>query len=169
MLDVHHRIFVYKQKHPRGDAIPIIAQQLAQEAQLLCFDEFQVTDIADAMILKRLFLFLLDLNVVMVATSNRSPDALYEGGINRSLFLPFIELLKHTSDIISMEDSGKDYRLETQADGQSYFWSNKDVHGDNNINNNIQTQLEEILGGTAPKLRPRVFPFSLVARYKSPE
>ncbi|MGB3727267.1 MAG: cell division protein ZapE [Glaciecola sp.] len=149
MLDVHHRIFVYKQKHPRGDAIPIIAQQLAQEAQLLCFDEFQVTDVADAMILKRLFLLLLDWNVVVVATSNRSPDALYEGGINRSLFLPFIDMLKHTFDIISMEDSPKDYRLETRADGQSYFWSNKDVHGDNNSNNNIQAQLEEIFGGTA--------------------
>ena len=148
MLDVHHRIFVYKQKHPRGDAIPIIAQQLAQESQLLCFDEFQVTDIADAMILKRLFLFLLDWNVVVVATSNRSPDALYEGGINRSLFLPFIDLLKDTSDIICMEDLGKDYRLETQPGGQSYFWSNKDVRGDNNINNNIQTQLEEIFGET---------------------
>ncbi|MGJ8629486.1 MAG: cell division protein ZapE [Glaciecola sp.] len=147
MLDVHHRIFVYKQKHPRGDAIPIIAQQLAQEAQLLCFDEFQVTDIADAMILKRLFLFLLDWNVVVVATSNRAPDALYEGGINRTLFLPFIDILKHTSDIISMEDSRKDYRLENRAGGQSYFWSNKDVHGDNNINNNIQAQLEEIFGG----------------------
>lgn len=148
MLDVHHRIFIYKQKHPRGDAIPIIAQQLAQESQLLCFDEFQVTDIADAMILKRLFLFLLDLNVVVVATSNRSPDALYEGGINRSLFLPFIDLLKHTSDIISMEDLGKDYRLETQADDQSYFWSNEDVRGDNNINNKIHTQFEEIFGDT---------------------
>lgn len=146
MLDVHHRIFVYKQKHPRGDAIPIIAQQLAQESQLLCFDEFQVTDIADAMILKRLFLFLLDLNVILVATSNRSPDALYEGGINRSLFMPFIDLLKSTSDIISMEDLGKDYRLETQADGQSYFWSNNDFRG--NINNNIHTQLEEIFGDT---------------------
>ncbi|MEN8770194.1 MAG: cell division protein ZapE [Glaciecola sp.] len=145
MLDVHHRIFVYKQKHPRGDAIPIIAQQLAQEAQLLCFDEFQVTDIADAMILKRLFLLLLDWNVVVVATSNRHPDALYEGGINRSLFLPFIDMLKHTSDIISMEDSRKDYRLETRAGAQSYFWSNKDVHGDNNI----QAQLEEIFGDTA--------------------
>ena len=149
MLDVHHRIFIYKQKHPRGDAIPIIAQQLAQEAQLLCFDEFQVTDIADAMILKRLFLLLLDCNVVVVATSNRSPDALYKGGINRSLFLPFINILKQTSDIISMEDSGKDYRRETRAGDQSYFWHNKDVHGDNNINNNIQAQLEEIFGGTA--------------------
>lgn len=149
MLDVHHRIFVYKQLHPRGDAIPIIALQLAQEAQLLCFDEFQVTDVADAMILKRLFLFLLDLNVIMVATSNRSPDALYEGGINRSLFLPFIDMLKDTFDIISMEDSQKDYRLENRADGQCYFWSNKNIHGDNNINNNIQAQLEEIFGGTA--------------------
>jgi len=159
MLDVHHRIFVYKQKHPRGDAIPIIAQQLAQEAQLLCFDEFQVTDIADAMILKRLFLLLLlDWNVVVVATSNRPPDALYEGGINRSLFLPFIEILKHTSDIISMEDSRKDYRLETRAGGQSYFWSNKDVHGDNNINNNMQAQLEEIFGDTASGTEAEIIP-----------
>jgi protein AFG1 len=97
------------------------------------------------MILKRLFLLLLDWNVVVVATSNRHPDALYEGGINRSLFLPFIDMLKHTSDIISMEDSRKDYRLETRAGAQSYFWSNKDVHGDNNI----QAQLEEIFGDTA--------------------
>ena len=71
--DVHHRIFVFKQKYPQEDAIPVIAQQLAQEAQLLCFDEFQVTDVADAMILKRLFLFLLHCTVVVVATSNRSP------------------------------------------------------------------------------------------------
>jgi protein AFG1 len=159
MLDVHHRIFVYKQKHPRGDAIPFIAQQLAQEAQLLCLDEFQVTDIADAMILKRLFsLLLLDWNVVMVATSNRPPDGLYEGGINRSLFLPFIDMLKHTSDIISIEDSRKDYRLENRADGQSYFWSNKDVHGDNNINNNMQAQLEEIFGGTASGTEAEIIP-----------
>ncbi|MFW8590788.1 cell division protein ZapE [Glaciecola sp. 2405UD65-10] len=150
MLDVHHRIFVYKQKHPQGDAIPVVAQQLALEAQLLCFDEFQVTEIADAMILKRLFSLLIsDWNVVMVATSNRAPDALYEGGINRSLFLPFIDMLKHTSDIISMEDSQNDYRLENRADGQSYFWSNNGGHGDNNISNKVQAQLEEIYGGTA--------------------
>ncbi len=149
MLDIHRRIFEYKQEHPRGDAIPIIAQQLAQEAQLLCFDEFQVTEIADAMILKRLFLLLLDANVVMVATSNRSPDTLYEGGLNRALFLPFIDMLKDTSDIISMESSHKDYRRENRADGQSYFWSNPDVQGDENIK--IQAQLEAIFGGTASR------------------
>ncbi|WP_067100804.1 cell division protein ZapE [Marinomonas atlantica] len=158
MLDVHHRIFVYKQKHPRGDAIPIIAQQLAQEAQLLCFDEFQVTDIADAMIMKRLFSLLLDWNVVVVATSNRSPDSLYKGGINRSLFLPFIDMLKHTSDIISMEDSRKDYRLEKRACGQSYFWSNENVHGDNNSNKNMQAQLEEIFGDTASGTQAEIIP-----------
>ncbi|NRP94848.1 AFG1-like ATPase [Marinobacterium sp. xm-g-59] len=145
MLDVHHRLFVFKQKHPLDDVMPVVAQQLAQEAQLLCFDEFQVTDVADAMILKRLFSLLLDRNVVVIATSNRSPDTLYEGGINRSLFLPFIDMLKDRFDIISMEDSARDYRLETRADGHSYFWSNKDVHG----NNNIQSQLKAIFGGTA--------------------
>jgi len=154
MLDVHHRIFIYKKKHPQGDAIPVIAQQLAQEAQLLCFDEFQVTDVADAMILKRLFSLLLDWNVVVVATSNRSPDTLYEGGINRSLFLPFIDMLKHTFDIISMEDSPRDYRLETRADGQSYFWSNRDVHNDSNI----PRQLEEIFGGTASGTEAETIP-----------
>lgn len=158
MLDVHHRIFVYKQKHPQGDAIPVIAQELAQEAQLLCFDEFQVTDVADAMILKRLFSLLLDWNVVVVATSNRAPDSLYKGGINRSLFLPFINMLKHTFDIISMEGSTKDYRLENRADGQSYFWSNKDIHGDYNSNNNMRAQLEEIFGGTASGTEAETIP-----------
>ncbi|WP_242618649.1 cell division protein ZapE [Alteromonas sp. KUL49] len=156
MLEVHHRIFVYKQKHPRDDAIPVIAQQLAQEAQLLCFDEFQVTDIADAMILKQLFLRLLDWNVVVVATSNRPPEALYEGGINRSLFLPFIDMLKDRFDIVSMENSNVDYRRETRADGQSYFWSNNDVNG--NTNNNIKATLEEIFGGTASKTEAEIIP-----------
>ena len=156
MQDIHHRMFVYKQKHPQGDAIPIIAQELAQEAQLLCFDEFQVTDIADAMILKRLFLLLLDCNVVVVATSNRSPDTLYEGGINRSLFLPFIEMLKHRFDIISMEDSPKDYRLDTQPYDQSYFWSNTDVHADNNRSDHIQAQLEKIFGSTSSETEAEV-------------
>ena len=168
MLDVHHRIFVYKKKHPQRDAIPIIAQQLAQEAQLLCFDEFQVTDVADAMILKRLFLLLLDWNVVVVATSNRSPDALYEGGINRSLFLPFIDMLKHTFDIISMEGSTKDYRLETRADGQSYFWSNKDVHTIIIVITTCRRSWKKYLVALHPELRLRSFKSALVAPSRSP-
>jgi protein AFG1 len=86
---------------------------------------------------------------VVVATSNRSPDALYEGGLNRSLFLPFIDMLKDRFDIISMEDSAKDYRLETRADGQSYFWSNKDAYSDKKSENDIQAQLKAIFGGTS--------------------
>ena len=84
---------------------------------------------------------------MVVATSNRAPDALYEGGINRSLFLPFIDMLEHTFDIVSMEDSSVDYRLETRSDGQSYFWSSKDAYG--GVDDYIQAQLEEIFGGTA--------------------
>lgn len=164
MLDVHHRIFVYKQEYPRGNAIAVIAQQLAQEAQLLCFDEFQVTDIGDAMILKRLFLQLMELNVLVVATSNRPPDALYEGGINRSLFLPFIDTLKQSFDIISMEDSRKDYRRETQADGQSYFWTNGDIQDNNNIDNNINMKLEEIFGGSLSDTQDKMIPV-LFGRY----
>jgi predicted ATPase len=117
-----------------------------------------VTDIADAMILKQLVLLLLDWNVVVVATSNRAPEALYEGGINRSLFLPFIDILNQTFDIISMEDSSVDYRLETRGGGQSYFWSNSDIHGDNNINNNMQAQLVEVFGGTASGTEAEIIP-----------
>ncbi len=102
------------------------------------------------MILKRLFLLLLlDWNVVVVATSNRPPDALYEGGINRYLFMRIIDILKRTCDIVSMEDSREDYLLETRAGGQSDIWSNKDVYGDNSINSNMRAQLEEVFGGTA--------------------
>jgi protein AFG1 len=116
-----------------------------------------VTDIADAMILKQLVLLLLDWNVVVVATSNRPPEALYEGGINRSLFLPFIDILNQKFDIISMEDSSVDYRLETRASGQSYFWSNNDIHGDNDINN-MQPQLEKIFSGIESGTEAEIIP-----------
>jgi len=161
MLDVHHRIFVYKKKHPRGDAIPFIAQQLAQEAQLLCFDEFQVTDIADAMILKRLFLLLLlEWKVVVVATSNRPPDGLYEGGLNRSLFLPFINVLKQTSDVVNMDEedasSQKDYRRDTVTGGQSYCWSSN--RNSTNSKAHIYAQMEVIFGPPSSKTEAEVIP-----------
>lgn len=123
MLDVHARIHDHKQDYPKSDALPAVALQLARESRLLCFDEFQVTDIADAMILKQLFGMLLEAGVVVVATSNRAPESLYEGGINRSLFLPFIDTLKSNLDVVEMM-GGHDYRRErTTSDTSSpFFW-----------------------------------------------
>ncbi len=102
------------------DPIPPVAQAIAAQAQLLCFDEFHVTDIADAMILGRLFEALFVRGVVVVATSNRAPDALYEGGINRQLFLPFIEVLKARLEGVRVAGP-KDFRLDRLKGRQVYF------------------------------------------------
>jgi len=116
MTDVHQRIFAFRQRVKRGeekDADPIapVAAALAVEASLLCFDEFTVTDIADAMILGRLFTNLFAAGVTVVATSNVEPSRLYEGGLNRALFLPFIALLKTRMEIVEL-DARTDFRLE---------------------------------------------------------
>src|SRR3954454_7579846 len=115
MADVHDRIDRPRQALKRGegredDPIPPVARALAEEAWVLCFDEFAVSDIADAMILSRLFSALFASGVVLVATSNVAPDDLYRDGLNRPLFEPFIRTLERNAAIFAL-DAAKDYRL----------------------------------------------------------
>jgi cell division protein ZapE len=116
MADAHDRIQKHRAARKNGetkedDPIPPVARHLAAEAWVLCFDEFSVTDIADAMILSRLFSALFANGVVLVATSNLAPDDLYRDGLNRQLFMPFVALLKRHARVIAL-DSETDYRME---------------------------------------------------------
>jgi cell division protein ZapE len=104
----------------QGDLIAMIAKSVAEEAQLLCFDELQVTDIADAMLLGRLFEQLFARRVVIVATSNRAPDDLYRNGINRQLFTPFIDLVNAKMDVLELT-AARDYRLERLMAAPTYY------------------------------------------------
>ena len=116
MAEVHERIFGFRQNIARGeitdgDVIALTASAIFDEAWLLCFDEFHVTDIADAMILGRLFSKLFELGTVVVATSNVAPEDLYKGGLNRALFLPFITQIAEHMDVLQL-NARTDFRLE---------------------------------------------------------
>jgi len=119
MLDVHNRMERERRAHSRQPILRV-ADALAAEAHLLCFDEFQVNDIADAMILERLFGALFDAGTVVVATSNRHPERLYENGLQRDRFLPFIALLQERLDVVEL-DSGRDYRLARMVGKPTFF------------------------------------------------
>jgi len=124
MTETHQRIHEWRNLSPRersrrpefvreagDDPIAPVARSILSEAELLCLDEFQVTDVADAMILGRLFERLFAYGVIVVLTSNTAPDLLYEGGLNRQLFLPFIALIKERLEIVEL-NGPRDYRLD---------------------------------------------------------
>jgi cell division protein ZapE len=122
MSEMHERVHFFRTRMKTGenngeDAVLLAASAIAQDAWLLCFDEFHVTDIADAMILGRLFTKLFENGVVVVATSNVEPDDLYKDGLNRSLFIPFISLLKQHMDVMRV-DARTDFRLEKLVKGK---------------------------------------------------
>jgi cell division protein ZapE len=124
MADVHARIFEFRQQLKKGlvkgdDPIAPVAQAIAEESWLICFDEFSVTDIADAMILGRLFSALFQRGAVIVATSNVAPKHLYEDGLNRALFMPFIALIEERMDVVRL-DARTDFRLEKLAASSIY-------------------------------------------------
>jgi cell division protein ZapE len=128
----------------RGDdPIAPAAEVIARDARLLCFDELQVTDIADAMILGRLFEQLFERGVTVVATSNRAPDELYKDGLNRQLFLPFIDMLKDNLEVVAV-DGPRDYRLDRLRDRGAWF---SPIDPDNEAG--FDALWAEMLGGDA--------------------
>lgn len=150
LADVHARIHTFRQSVKLGkikdtDPIPPVAAQLAAEAKLLCFDEFTVTDIADAMILGRLFTALFEQGVVVVATSNVVPERLYEGGLNRALFLPFIALLSERMHIAQL-DARTDFRMEKLGGLPVYYAPLSGLTGAA-----FEEAFQRLCGGLVPK------------------
>ncbi|MEA2812720.1 MAG: cell division protein ZapE [Rhodospirillaceae bacterium] len=134
MLEVQARLHNRREKlaaegaPPEADTIVPIAREIAQQTRLLCFDEFQVTNIADAMILARLFETLFGEGITVIATSNRKPDDLYKDGLQRDRFLPFIDLIKERLEILELGGE-HDYRLDRLRNFDAYLtpsgaWAN---------------------------------------------
>ncbi len=144
MQNVHRRFHVFRRAHPEiDDPIPLLADSVATEAALLCFDEFQVNDIADAMILGRLFQALFERGVVVVATSNVAPDDLFKGQPGRDAFLPFIAEIKRRLDLVTM-DAGRDFRRSRLRGLRTWL-----VPADARAERELDRAFAELTGGAA--------------------
>ena len=129
MRDVHKRLFAYRQNHGEQVMEHVIAE-LAAEANILCLDELQVTDVTDAMILQKLFGGLMDAGITVVFTSNRPPKDLYQGGLQREQFVKFIALLQQRMPIVKI-DSAEDYRLaKLKAMNRTYMYPRNEAADD---------------------------------------
>ncbi|XP_059083739.1 putative ATPase N2B [Tigriopus californicus] len=148
MLEVHSLMHEVKKSAPPRDIsrwdtyqpfdpIPPVGQAILSRVTLLCLDEFQVTDIADAMILKHLFSYLFAHGLVLVATSNRPPNDLYKNGLQRSNFVPFIEILKRKAEVVSL-DPGIDYRRQAMGGGEHLYFISSDPTTDEQLNVNFK-------------------------------
>jgi cell division protein ZapE len=122
MLDIHARLKIEREKE-EGDPIPPLVEALADESRLLCFDEMVVNNMADAAIMSRLFTGLIAAGVTVVTTSNRHPDDLYKDGLNRQLFLPFIDLVKEKLDIVGL-NGPTDYRRDRLGNAETWLVPN---------------------------------------------
>jgi cell division protein ZapE len=146
MLEVQATLHLWRQeKDGPGDIIAALADKVASEATLLCFDEFHVSNIADAMILGRLFAALFDRGVVVVATSNYEPDDLYKDGLQRDRFLPFIALIKEKLDVLEL-DAARDYRLQRIKDMRLYFYPLGEAAA-----RHMTDSFARLTGGAAPR------------------
>lgn len=149
MSEVHERIYRWRQMAKSGsvsgaDPVGPVAHDLAREATVLCFDEFAVTDIADAMLLGRLFENLFAEGVTVIATSNRVPSDLYKDGLNRALFLPFIRMIEEKMTVLQL-DARTDYRMEKLAGAEVYL-----VPAGGASLRQMQEMFHKMTGGMAP-------------------
>ncbi|MCU0803389.1 MAG: cell division protein ZapE [Rhodobacteraceae bacterium] len=148
MQEVHAAIFAQRKKGVDDPVLPV-AQALIADLACLCFDEMQITDITDAMLVGRLFTLLMDAGVVIVTTSNRPPEDLYKDGLNRALFLPFIDLLRDRMEVMELE-SPTDYRQHRLMGAQVYF------HPAGTARAQIDTIWRDLTGGATGEVLPLI-------------
>eukprot|EP00949_MAST-11_sp_MAST-11-sp1_P004236 g4236.t1 len=157
MLSFHEAMHKFKSEDARCDALEKVAWEIVEDTRVICFDEFQVGDIADAMVLKRLFEIFIQNGVVVVATSNRHPSDLYSGGLNRHLFLPFVDFLQKHSNVMQIQ--GDDYRTRGRHGSSSDRWRILPGKSEKELSRATADAISEWTGGS--RFSTRTIPVAL--------